>query len=367
MAESPYSIQVKSVDVCFGRTFALRNLTLDIIPGERLAVVGESGAGKTTLLAVIAGLIRPSRGRIFLRESDITDSAPSERSIGFVFQSDALFPHMTVFENVAFPLWAKKRPSNLVVERVNGLLAQVELSEYRSRLPRMLSGGQRQRVALARALAVQPSILLFDEPLANLDTALRRRLRELLLELHKTENFTLLMVTHDPEEACEVGQRIAVIKQGELVAVESGRRLYWTPPTQYVADLFGPCNTLNGHASASGDVITLTVLGHTFRVPRNMLPDAIADGCGTLLVRPDAVSISERNQGLVNDGSNWQFGRVVASRDSGRVATIRVALDCDRQELEVFIPNETDGCVPPLGSQICWQFKWNRVHWIPGS
>jgi putative spermidine/putrescine transport system ATP-binding protein len=351
------SIQLNAATVVFGNRRALDGVTLEVAAGERLAIVGESGAGKSTLLNAIAGLIELTHGVVRIGEKDVSGLDPTERSVGLLFQSDALFPHMTAFENVAFPLRAQKWKDDQVRERAAALIAQVGLHGFENALPRNLSGGERQRVALARALALRPSILLFDEPFANLDVPLRRRLRETLLKIQGEERFTLVLVSHDPDEAAQIGERIAVLHKGQLVAADTGRMLYWHPPSAYVAQLFGPCNELPARITRSDDSIQLQLLGSS--IPSPALPSNLcAPADASLLVRPEAIRLSRSGQ---PETGVWR-GRVTSTHDLGRVWSIRFSVDGLRTPVEAHIQINGVNPLPEIGDLITWTIDAGRVH-----
>src|SRR5512143_1324353 len=232
------SIEIRNIDKRFGGFMALRDISLEIGTGELIALLGPSGSGKTTLLRIIAGLEQPDRGAVALHGSDITDRNVRERDIGFVFQHDALFRHMTVFENVAFGLEVKPRserlPKQKIRERVCELLRLVQIEGLADRHPSQLSGGQRQRVALARALAVEPKVLLLDEPFGALDAKVRKELRRWLLRLHDEVKVTTIFVTHDQEEALEVADRIVIMNHGGIEQVGAPEEVYDYPANPFV-------------------------------------------------------------------------------------------------------------------------------------
>jgi sulfate transport system ATP-binding protein len=233
-------IAVNSVTKHFGDFTALEDVSLEVPEGSLTALLGPSGSGKSTLLRVIAGLELPDGGTIMLDGADVTGVAPQKRGIGFVFQHYAAFKHMTVRENVAFGPKVRKRPKDEIGAKVDELLALVGLDGLAERYPAQLSGGQRQRMALARALAVEPSVLLLDEPFGALDANVRAELRAWLRRLHERVQVTTVLVTHDQEEAMEVSDRIAVLKDGRLEQVGAPRELYEQPANGFVMSFLGP-------------------------------------------------------------------------------------------------------------------------------
>lgn len=235
-----------------GEVRALDDVSLDIAAGEFFILLGPSGCGKTTLLRSIAGLEYPDSGEIILLGDRIDDKPPYERPVNTVFQSYALFPHMTVGENIAFGLEMEKIEKDEVAKRVVEALEQVKLSGYENRLPSQLSGGQQQRVALARALAKKPKVLLLDEPLSALDLKLRRGMQVELKRLQRETGITFVFVTHDQEEAMSMGDRIAVFSQGKIVQLDSPVNVYRRPINAYVADFIGETNLIEGTIVVGG-------------------------------------------------------------------------------------------------------------------
>ncbi|RYY80777.1 MAG: sulfate ABC transporter ATP-binding protein [Moraxellaceae bacterium] len=244
------SIQVKNIDKHFGNFHALNNISLDFPEGELVALLGPSGCGKTTLLRIIAGLESADGGQILLEGEDATDTHVRHRQVGFVFQHYALFRHMTIFDNVAFGLRVrprKTRPAEAEIKKcVSQLLDLVQLGFLADRFPAQLSGGQRQRIALARALAVEPRVLLLDEPFGALDAKVRKELRRWLRSLHDELHITSIFVTHDQEEALEVADRIVVMNKGNIEQIGSPREVYDHPATPFVFDFLGQANRLEG-------------------------------------------------------------------------------------------------------------------------
>ena len=241
-------IKVKNVEKYFGNYYALRQVNLDIAAGELLALLGPSGSGKTTLLRAIAGLEPLDGGQVFFDDIDATRLTVQQRRVGFVFQQYALFKHMTVADNIAFGLRVRskaERPDNVTIQRrVTELLELVQLSGLEKRFPSQLSGGQKQRVALARALAIQPRVLLLDEPFGALDAKVRKDLRRWLRKLHRETGYTTIFVTHDQEEALELADRVVVMNKGQIEQVGTTDEVYDRPATPFVFDFLGAPNVL---------------------------------------------------------------------------------------------------------------------------
>jgi sulfate/thiosulfate transport system ATP-binding protein len=236
------SISVRGVSKQFGDFVALDDVSIEVSDGSLTALLGPSGSGKSTLLRVIAGLERPDRGAVFIGETDVTGQPPQDREVGFVFQHYAAFKHMTVHENVAFGLRIRHRPRAEIRARVTQLLELVQLDGLAHRYPSQLSGGQRQRMGLARALAVDPAVLLLDEPFGALDAQVRTELRAWLRRLHDETQTTTVIVTHDQEEAMEVADEVVVMNRGQVEQVAGPRELYETPANEFVMTFVGQVN-----------------------------------------------------------------------------------------------------------------------------
>jgi sulfate/thiosulfate transport system ATP-binding protein len=308
------SINVRNLHKRFGDFTALDNVTLDFPAGELVALLGPSGCGKTTLLRVIAGLEFADAGQVVLHGEDVARVGARERQVGFVFQHYALFRHMTVFENVAFGLRVKprnERPSEAVIrEKVHELLKLVQLDWLAQRFPSELSGGQRQRIALARALAVEPKVLLLDEPFGALDAKVRKELRSWLRRLHDDLHISTLFVTHDQEEALEVADRIVVMNRGHVEQVGSPQDVYDHPQTSFVYEFLGAANRLQGRVDAAG----FTADGAT----RAIAAEAPFAGRALAYVRPHDLALY-RADGEHRDGIVVGVRRVVTLGGSVRV------------------------------------------------
>jgi sulfate transport system ATP-binding protein len=251
-------IEVRGIGKLFGDFVALENVDLSVRTGALTALLGPSGGGKSTLLRIIAGLEKPDTGSVEIDGEDATKLAPRHRDVGFVFQHYAAFTHLSVYRNVAFGLEIRKRPKHEIRSRVRELLELVHLEQFADRLPAQLSGGQRQRMALARALAVEPKVLLLDEPFGALDAKVRKELRDWLRRLHDEVHVTTVFVTHDQEEALEVSDEIVVINQGRIEQVGSPDELYDKPMNQFVMSFLGPVTTLHGRLVRPHDIEVFT-------------------------------------------------------------------------------------------------------------
>jgi sulfate transport system ATP-binding protein len=237
-------IEARSVSKQFGSFVALDDVSVEVPAGSLTALLGPSGSGKSTLLRIIAGLEQPDAGRVLIEGHDVTSRPPQQRGVGFVFQHYAAFKHMTVWKNVAFGLEIRRRPKAEIKERVGKLLELVQLNGFADRYPAQLSGGQRQRMALARALAVEPDVLLLDEPFGALDARVRKELRAWLRRLHDEVHVTTIFVTHDQEEAMDLADQIVVMSHGQVEQVGGARELYDNPANEFVMTFVGEVNQL---------------------------------------------------------------------------------------------------------------------------
>jgi putative spermidine/putrescine transport system ATP-binding protein len=313
-------LTLQSLSKIFGDFTAVRDVDLSVAQGEFVSLLGPSGCGKTTTLQMIAGLVEPTKGAITLDGRDITREKPSRRGLGIVFQSYALFPHMTVAENVAFGLEMRKVARPERDRRVSEMLGLVHLASFAERYPRQLSGGQRQRVAIARALVIQPPVLLLDEPLSNLDAKLREEMQFELRRIQRSVGTTTIMVTHDQAEALSISDRVVVMEQGRMTQIDAPYRLYERPATAFISSFVGKMNRIEavwrgGRAEAAG-------LGLPSEAAS--LPDGASIG---VAVRPEKILLGAAGQGLFDGtvtsrfflGSYWLFnvetpvGNVVVS------------------------------------------------------
>ncbi len=286
-------VVVDSVRHRFQGFEALRGVSLTVNPGEFLTLLGPSGSGKTTLLRIIGGLIQPTEGRVLIAGRDVTRMPPEKRNSGFVFQNYALFPHLTVLENVAFPLRVRNVKKAVIREKVDAALALVRLSGLEKRHPAELSGGQQQRVALARAVVFGPRVLLMDEPLGSLDKRLRRQLQMELRRLQRELGVTTIYVTHDQEEAFTMSDRIAIVDRGLILQLGTPSEIYWSPVNQFIADFVGDVNEWKGKLVSvdHGLGVLLTEDGLEAELCLNgMVPGTTALACG---IRPERVRVGK--------------------------------------------------------------------------
>ena len=300
---NPVGISLERVSKRFdhrvkGEVYAVRDVSLEVRPAELLTLLGPTGCGKTTTLRMIAGFQEPDAGRIMIGGQDVTRLMANERNIGFVFQSYALFPHLSVFENVAYGLRVQRQAEGPITGAVTEVLALVGLAGYERQMPHQLSGGEQQRVALARAIVIKPRVLLFDEPLSNLDARLRVQMRGEIQRLQKTLGITSVYVTHDQEEAMAISDRIAVMHQGVVVQEGSAETLYHRPASEFVAAFIGRTNLLRGRVvAASAGSMEVDVQGHRVRVAAGDVP-RVPGAPVTLVVRPETLGFSRSGQGL---------------------------------------------------------------------
>ncbi len=285
-------LQLQGLHKCFAEFVAVAGVDLHIRRGEFLTLLGPSGSGKTTLLMMIAGFLEPTSGDILLDGRSIRSLMPEKREFGMVFQGYALFPHMTVSQNIAYPLEVRKRPREAIRKRVAEMLELVQLEAFADRLPRKLSGGQQQRVALARALSFGPRILLLDEPLGALDKKLRGEMQVQLKHLHSKVGTTFVYVTHDQEEALSMSDRVVIMNHGAMVQVGSPAELYERPATTFAASFLGKSNFIRGTVKAHSDgLATYEIDGREYRQDdseRRLEPGVEI----TLAIRPEKVEVA---------------------------------------------------------------------------
>jgi iron(III) transport system ATP-binding protein len=288
-------VEIERVSLAYGTTRVLHEVTLAIEPGEFFALLGPSGSGKSTLLRLLAGFLEPQSGTIRVGGVDVTRVPPWQRDIGMVFQNYALWPHMTVAQNVAFGLEERRLPRELVRKKVAEALALVGLEDFGDRRPGQLSGGQQQRVALARTIAVEPKVLLLDEPLSNLDAKLRVRMRAELLELQRKLGITTVFVTHDQEEALSISDRVAVLEGGAIQQVGTPTELYDAPANRFVAHFVGTINLLAGAVERAENAVVFRCPG-LGAIP--LVSDPGVRGSAEIAVRPHALALAPRGARL---------------------------------------------------------------------
>jgi iron(III) transport system ATP-binding protein len=328
------SVRLSHISKKFGQTLALDDISLDIKAGELFFLLGPSGCAKSTLLRLIAGLHEPSSGQIHFNDRDVTRLGTDKRNAVMCFQSYALWPHMSVRDNVAFGLDVRKVPPGELAQRVDEVLAMVQMTALADRKPNQLSGGQQQRVALARALAVKPDCLLLDEPLSNLDAKLRLEMRTEIRRICKTAGFTTIYVTHDQKEALSVADRIAILKDGKLIQVGSPGELYHAPATSFVAGFIGQTNLLPGKVMSrdGGNVQLETAAG-----PLVVASASTADS-GVISIRPEQMRVVHNTE---LPGVNRITGKVLESVFLGEASEHLLLVN--EQKINVI-------CSPPIFS-----------------
>lgn len=323
MSLNKVSLEARHISLSYGATEVLRDVNIRIEPGEFFALLGPSGSGKSTLLRLIAGFNQHQRGELLIDGKDITGTPPHLRNVGMVFQNYALWPHMTVWDNVAFGLVERKETGDAIRRRVGAALDLVGLSQFAQRRPSQLSGGQQQRVALARTVVIEPKLLLLDEPLSNLDKNLRVQMREELKNLQRTLGLTTIFVTHDQEEAMTTADRMAVLDKGVLQQVGTAAALFDYPANRFVAGFVGTANLVDGKIThANGETVTFQADGVGQMVlPRT--PEMPGPGPATLAFRPHTVNIRVRDE-HVDASRTWLDGRVESSEFLGETSRYRV-------------------------------------------
>lgn len=313
------SIQLENISKYYGQQVVVNNVDLEIKDGEFFVLLGSSGSGKTTILNVIAGLVAPEKGRVLLHGRDVTDVPTQKRRVGFVFQNYALFQYMNVAENIEFGLQVRKVPRSQRQAKRDELLELVGLVGMGGRMPSQLSGGQQQRVALARALAVEPEVLLFDEPLGALDAKIRVELRRSLKRIQQKSGVAAILVTHDQEEAFDLGDRIGVMNYGRLIEVGTPQELYENPKTEYVASFLGSANLLLGQI----DGREIRIGDQLFPIPETTLDLASSDRA-QVLFRPEDVDLAKDINNLTS--SSLGRGKIIEKDFKGSHEHLRVAL-----------------------------------------
>jgi len=340
------AVRLEDVSIAFGVAAALRGVSVEAEPGELLALLGPSGSGKTTLLRIVAGLLTPDSGRVWFGEEDASRLSVQQRNVGMVFQHYALFRHMTVYDNIAFGLRVRRRRGGRALSRaevdarVRALIELVQLQGLERRYPAQLSGGQRQRVGLARALAIRPRVLLLDEPFGALDAKVRRDLRRGLRELHDRTGHTTLFVTHDQEEALELADRVAVMRDGRIEQVGTPDEVLDRPASRFVFEFIGESNLLP--VEVRGGVVEWE--GRALALPRAER----RDGTALLAFRPHDVDLAAAPEAAID-------GVVVASRRAGAWRRLELEVGRGRARLDAYVPQE----VAPTGRVAVLPRAWH--------
>ena len=318
------AVVVRELSLAYGPTQVLRGIDIAVEPGEMFALLGPSGSGKTSLLRAIAGFQRPDSGQVLIDGVDVTAQPPHRRNIGMVFQNYALWPHLNVWDNVAFGLVEKKMKRDEIADRVSAVLSMVGLADYARRRPLTLSGGQQQRVALARTVVVEPQVLLLDEPLSNLDKQLRAQMRHELRSLQQDLGLTTIFVTHDQEEAMTAADRVAVLDGGVLQQAGSAAGLFDFPRNRFVAGFVGTANVLEGRiVEVNSEVVRFEADGlGRLTLPR--LPETMPKaGPAAMSFRPHQVALRVGDE-QVDASRVWLHGNVLACEFMGEFSRYRV-------------------------------------------
>jgi ABC-type Fe3+/spermidine/putrescine transport system ATPase subunit len=335
----PAAASVVGISKRFGKTSVLENISFDVAEGEVLVLLGASGSGKTTILRIIAGLEMPYTGKVILHGKDVTELPARERGVGVIFQSYALFPKMTVEKNIGYGLRIRKRRRKEIRQTVNELLSLVQLEEHRKKYPSQLSGGQQQRVAIARTLAYKPEVLLFDEPFGALDTQTRVHLRREIRALLKKVNVPSIFITHDQEEALELGDRVAVINVGHIEQIGTPFEIYNHPATEYVATFLGAANVLD--AVVGKDSLEIG----SAQIPATLDQEKFKPGaCVKVIFRPEDVSLT-RGDFLRPGHARIGVATIEEITFVGAYERLRLRLDhpeeCKTDETPYYLTTET--------------------------
>lgn len=336
---------------------AVHDVSLDIEKGELVTLLGPSGCGKTTTLRIIAGFEFPTLGKIILDGQEINSLPPHKREMSMVFQSYAIFPHLTVFENIAYGLNVKRLPKSVIKERVNKVLELVHLEGYGDRAPTQLSGGQQQRVALARALIMEPKVLLMDEPLSNLDAKLREEMRTEIRRIQKDMNITSVYVTHDQIEAMTLSDRIVVMNQGKIEQIGTPVEVYRFPNSRFVADFIGRANFIRGEVREKSDSkLTVSVLGETLELT-NIQRKFNLQETVTLIVRPEMVRIKKTGELFKGKVRRAVYLGDVIEYDVEVSGILITGLETDPYKMDLF----------PVGEEVSVGYAEGCIQVLPGE
>jgi iron(III) transport system ATP-binding protein len=357
-------LELRNLSKVFGQgrasVTAVDNVNLDINPGEFITLLGPSGCGKTTTLRMIAGFETPSQGSIILDDSDILKLTPDKRPMGMVFQSYALFPHMSVYENVAYGLKIRKLPAKRIEQEVGFVLASMSLKDLENRAPNQLSGGQQQRVALARAMVMRPKVLLFDEPLSNLDAKLRAQMRVEIRQVQQRLGITSIFVTHDQDEAMSISDRIVVMRNAKIEQVGSPVEIYLRPRSIFVADFVGRSNFISVEQidqSADSEKIKVKILGRTIEIANN--PEATKAKQVVLLVRPESIRVKRAS----SQETNVTQGRVLNVVFYGE--HVEYTIESDSGNIIAVVSDPQYDQIVPVGEIAEYSFDANRAWLLP--
>jgi len=343
-------VRLEGLVKTYGPVRAVDSVSLTVSSGEFVTLLGPSGSGKTTTLMIVAGFVEPDEGAVYIGGVQVTETPPHRRGLGMVFQHYALFPHMTIFENIAYPLRVRHAPKDEILQRVQAALELVQLPAVGARYPLQLSGGQQQRIAVARALVYEPVVLLMDEPLGALDRKLREQMQVELRSLQQNLGISTLYVTHDQEEAMTLSDRVVVMRAGRIEQVGTPEDLYERPQNHFVADFIGASNCLEGELRTQGDRLVFAA-GEGLRLPVAPLQAKAKHGRVRLIIRPERIRWAE-------DGSTevTAAGVVVSSTYLGERVRYVVRLQGE-QTLVVTHPNLESSARPREGTAV--RIGWN--------
>ncbi len=340
------AVSINKVTKRFDATTAVDDVTIDIARGEFFTLLGSSGCGKTTLLRIIAGFLRQTSGTIRFDDKPIDDVPAHRRNTGMVFQNYAIFPHLSVFDNIAYGLRARGCARAEIDTRVGQMLELIQLAALKNRRPRELSGGQQQRVVLARAMVIQPDVLLMDEPLSNLDTAMRVHLRAEIRALQRQVGITTIYVTHDQEEALLMSDRVAVMSHGRVKQIATPLEIYNTPETRFVAGFVGECNMLPGKVVELADQTATVALGEGGRLAVQGVSGVVQGQARTVAFRPQDAEL----QPVPDDDTRGLCGRLVDIQFLG--GTVRFVVDIGAGAIvHVAAQRRTGAAIPVLGGR----------------
>ena len=326
-------IRLDHISKVYDKKYVIKDLTLDIYDGEFLTLLGPSGCGKTTILRMISGLENVTSGKVYLEGQDITDVSPTNRAVNTIFQNFALFPHMTVWDNIYFGLKMKKTPKDIAEKRIKHAISLVKLDGYESRYPHELSGGEQQRVAIARGIVMNHKVLLLDESLASLDLKLKREMQVELKKLQKKLKMTFIYVTHDQDEALTMSDRIAIINKGTIEQIGTPKQIYNNPKTLFAADFIGESNIINGVIKkVDGDHALVVSKENLYFVVNNN--DFKKEDKIKLMIRPENIRISKRNM------ENAYVGTIVEYQYDGALAKLVVEVGEEGKEFKITLFDE---------------------------
>jgi len=332
-----------------GEVKAVQHVNITIKPGEFMTLLGPSGCGKTTLLRMIAGFELPTSGQILIGGKDVSSKTPDKRDIGMVFQNYALFPHLNVFNNIAYGLKLKKMPKDEIEERVHKALQIVQMDDFAQRVPAQMSGGQQQRVALARALVMEPSVLLFDEPLSNLDAKLRIHMRDEIRRIQKDIGITTVYVTHDQAEAMAMSDRVVILLEGVVQQVDSPQKVYQRPSNEFVSNFIGKANIFEGIVkSCDNQRAEVDIQGVVFSVPETV--DYQVGTPVKIVVRPESILV----------GAKGFVSTVTKSVYMGTTQDYKV--QCGKNEVEISDNNPTSKRVYDEGETMEFSLDQDSIH-----